>query len=52
LQPKSPEAHYNLALAYLESGDRKMAEAQSKILQGLDEKLYEKLLSEVPIKNQ
>lgn len=47
LQPKSPEAYYNLALTYREIGNPDMAEAQSKILQRLDEKLYEKLLSEI-----
>ena len=47
LQPKSPEAYYNLALTYREIGNLDMAEAQSKILQRLDGKLYEKLLSEI-----
>ena len=47
LQPKSPEAYYNLALTYREIGNQDMAEAQIKILQRLDEKLYEKLLSEI-----
>jgi tetratricopeptide (TPR) repeat protein len=47
LEPKSAEAYYNLALAYQESGEHSMAEAQSKIVQGLDEKLYQKLLSEI-----
>jgi tetratricopeptide (TPR) repeat protein len=48
LQPKSADAYYNLALAYHETGNQDMAEAQSKILQRLDEKLYEKLMSEMP----
>jgi Flp pilus assembly protein TadD len=48
LQPKSAEAYYNLALAYHETGNQDMAEAQSKIVQRLDEKLYEKLMSEMP----
>jgi tetratricopeptide (TPR) repeat protein len=47
LEPKSAEAYYNLALAYQETGDRLMAEAQSRIVQRLDEKLYEKLMSEL-----
>lgn len=47
LQPKAADAYYNLALTYREIGDYKSAEAQSKIVQGLDEKLYEKLLSEM-----
>ena len=48
LQPKSADAYYNLALAYHETGNQDMAEAQSKIVQRLDEKLYEKLMSEMP----
>ena len=47
LQPKSPEAYYNLALTYRETGNQDMADAQSKIVQRLDAKLYEKLLSEL-----
>jgi len=47
LQPKSADAYYNLALAYHETGNQDMAEAQSKIVQRLDEKLYEKLMSEL-----
>lgn len=47
LQPKSAEAYYNLALTYREIGNLDMAETQIKILQRLDEKLYEKLLSEI-----
>ncbi|MGH9968993.1 MAG: trypsin-like peptidase domain-containing protein [Pyrinomonadaceae bacterium] len=46
LSPENPEAHYNLALVYFESGNQKMALAQALILQQLDGKLYEKLLSE------
>jgi tetratricopeptide (TPR) repeat protein len=48
LQPKSADAYYNLALAYRETGNQEMAEVQSKIVQRLDEKLYEKLMSEMP----
>ena len=47
LQPKSAEAYYNLALTYREIGNLDMAEAQGKILQRLDAKLYEKMLSEI-----
>jgi tetratricopeptide (TPR) repeat protein len=47
LQPKSADAYYNLALAYRETGNQEMAEVQSKIVQRLDEKLYEKLMSEM-----
>jgi tetratricopeptide (TPR) repeat protein len=47
LQPKSAEAYYNLALTYHETGNQDMADAQARIVQRLDEKLYEKLLSEI-----
>ena len=47
LQPKSSEAYYNLALTYREIGNIDMAEAQGKILQDLDPKLYEKMMSEI-----
>jgi len=47
LQPKSAEAYYNLALTYREVGNLDMAEAQGKILQRLDAKLYQKMLSEI-----
>jgi len=47
LEPKSAEAYYNLALAYHEAGAQDMAEAQSMIVQRLDEKLYQRLLSEI-----
>lgn len=47
LEPESTEAYYNLALAYHEGGAQDMAEAQSKIVLRLDEKLYQRLLSEI-----
>lgn len=47
LEPKSAEAYYNLALTYHEIGNPELATAQGKILQRLDVKLYEKLLSEI-----
>jgi S1-C subfamily serine protease len=47
LYPDMAEAYYNLGLTYMEVGDRSMALAQSHTLQQLDEKLYEKLLSEM-----
>ena len=40
------EAYYNLAIAYFESGNRDMAATEARILQRLDQKLYEKYLSE------
>ncbi len=46
LRPHDAEAHYNLTLAYFEVGNRSLELAQSRILRQLDEKLYEKYLSE------
>ncbi|HXD31211.1 MAG TPA: tetratricopeptide repeat-containing serine protease family protein [Pyrinomonadaceae bacterium] len=46
LQPKAAEAYYNLVLTYREVGNIDMAEAQGKILQRLDGKLYERMMSE------
>jgi len=47
LEPKSAEAFYNLALAYHEMGASDLMEAESKNVQRLDEKLYQRLLSEL-----
>ena len=47
LQPRASEAYYNLALTYREVGNLDMAEAQGRILQRLDPKLYEKMMSEI-----
>jgi S1-C subfamily serine protease len=46
LHPERAEAYYNLALVYFESGNQKLALTNARVLQQLDEKLYEKLLSE------
>ena len=46
LRPDCAEVHYNLAIAYFESGNRSMAATESGVLQRLDQKLYEKYLSE------
>jgi S1-C subfamily serine protease len=46
LYPTGAEAYYNLALVYFEMGNKKDALAEAKILRQLDEKLYEKFLSE------
>ena len=46
LSPDNAEAHYNLGVAYFESGNERQALNEAKILQRLDAKLYEKLLSE------
>lgn len=47
IQPDSAEAYYNLGMAYLEIGDRAAAIAQSRLLQTLDAKLYNKLIGEI-----
>lgn len=47
LQPRQPEAYYNLGMAYLEIGNHASAIAQSRLLQPLDAKLYDKLMSEL-----
>ncbi len=46
LNPANADAHYNLAVAYFESGNERLALMEAKILQQLDGKLYEKLVSE------
>ncbi|HAF16127.1 MAG TPA: hypothetical protein DHU55_11000 [Blastocatellia bacterium] len=46
LNPGNADAHYNLAVAYFESGNERLALTEAKILRQLDEKLYEKLVSE------
>ena len=47
VQPDQPEAYYNLALAYLETGDRESAMAQSRTLESLAPDLNKKLLAEM-----
>jgi S1-C subfamily serine protease len=46
LHPERPDAFYNLALVYFESGNQQLAQSYAHALQLLDEKLYEKLVSE------
>jgi len=46
LRPDWAETFYNLAIAYSESGNPSMAAQQARILQRLDQKLYEKYLRE------
>ena len=46
LRPDWAETFYNLAIAYSESGNPSMAATQARILQKLDQKLYEKYLRE------
>ncbi len=47
LKPDSAEAYYNLGMTYLEIGNKPAAIAQSRTLQPLDAKLYEKLMAEI-----
>ncbi|MBA3805507.1 MAG: serine protease [Acidobacteria bacterium] len=47
INPRQAEAYYNLGMTYLEIGDRFSAIAQSHLLEPLDAKLYDKLLSEI-----
>lgn len=46
LRPDNAETFYNLALAYFESGNLSMAATEARILQRLDQKLYERYLRE------
>src|SRR5689334_25152147 len=46
LEPDNAETFYNLAIAYTESGNPSMAATEARILQRLDQKLYEKYLRE------
>ena len=46
LNPANADAHYNLAVAYFESGNERLAFSEAKLLRQLDPKLYDKLVSE------
>jgi S1-C subfamily serine protease len=46
LHPERADAFYNLALMYFESGNHQLALSHARALQLLDEKLYEKFMSE------
>jgi S1-C subfamily serine protease len=46
LRPDNADAHYNLAVAYFETGNERLALTEARTLRQLDQKLYEKLLSE------
>jgi Flp pilus assembly protein TadD len=46
LRPNNADAHYNLAVAYFESGNERLAVNEARILHQLDAKLYEKFESE------
>jgi tetratricopeptide (TPR) repeat protein len=47
LRPDLAEAYYNLGMTYMEVGNRTAALMQSRALQPLDAKLYEKLMGEI-----
>lgn len=47
LRPDLAEAYYNLGMTYLEIGNKTAAVAQSRMLQSLDAKLYDKLMGEI-----
>lgn len=49
LHPERAEAFYNLALVYFESGNQQLALSHARALQVLDQKLYEKLMSETKV---
>ncbi|MDQ5846174.1 MAG: tetratricopeptide repeat protein, partial [Acidobacteriota bacterium] len=46
LSPSNADAQYNLAVAYFEIGNERMALAAAKTLRELDVKLYGKFVSE------
>ena len=46
LRPEWAETFYNLAIAYFESGNLTMAATEARVLQRLDQKLYERYLRE------
>ncbi len=52
LHPERAEAFYNLALVYFESGNQQLALSHAHALQRLDEKLYQKFLSETKFGRQ
>ena len=52
LRPTHAEAHYNLAVAHLEIGDERRARDEATILRQLDQKLYEKLISETRMEKE
>jgi tetratricopeptide (TPR) repeat protein len=47
INPRHAEGYYNLGMTYMEIGDRASAITQSRLLEPLDTKLYDKLLSEI-----
>jgi Flp pilus assembly protein TadD len=51
LNPRNADAHYNLAVAYSESGNERLAATEARILRQLDGKLYEKFISETRLEH-
>ncbi len=51
LSPANADAHYNLAVAYFETGNERLALTESGILRRLDEKLYQKFVSETRLEH-
>jgi tetratricopeptide (TPR) repeat protein len=47
INPRHAEGYYNLGMTYMEIGDRWSAISQSRLLEPLDAKLYEKLMAEI-----
>jgi tetratricopeptide (TPR) repeat protein len=46
LRPDNADAHYNLAVTYFETGNERLAVSEAEILRRLDQKLYDRLVSE------
>jgi hypothetical protein len=46
LRPDNADAHYNLAVTYFETGNERLAISEAEILRRLDQKLYDRLVSE------
>jgi tetratricopeptide (TPR) repeat protein len=51
LGPANADAHYNLAVAYFETGNEGLALTESRILRQLDERLYQKFVSETRLEH-
>jgi tetratricopeptide (TPR) repeat protein len=47
INPRHPEGYYNLGMTYMEIGDLASAIAESRLLEPLDTKLYDKLMGEI-----
>ncbi|MDQ6651275.1 MAG: tetratricopeptide repeat protein [Acidobacteriota bacterium] len=51
LSPANADAHYNLAVAYFETGNEGLALTESRILRQLDERLYQKFVTETRLEH-